>query len=299
MSPNWTTTGAQELTAALGGRWAGRYGVAACPVCQPERRRDQRALVLADGRAGLLLDCKKSSCGFADILAAAGLRAKSFTPPDLAEAARREVETRADTQRKSEAAWRLWWKAQPIEGTLAETYLRSRGITCPLPLSLRFHPDCWHAPSDRCWPAMVALVEGGEGFAIHRTWIRPDGSGKADIDPAKAMLGRCSGGAVRLAEGHGRLVVAEGLESALSLLCGLLDAPTAMWAGLSTSGLRALRLPIQPGRLTIACDGDTPGRTAAHALAERAHAQGWAVTIADPGDGADFNDILNGKAVLA
>jgi hypothetical protein len=292
-------TSAQELTGALGGRWAGRYGVAPCPVCQPERRRDQNALTLADGKAGLLLDCKKSGCGFLDVLGAAGLRAGDYTPPDPAEAARREAEALAETARKADAARRLWNGAQPVKGTLAETYLRSRGITCPLPASLRFHPACWHQESARRWPAMVALVEGGEGFAIHRTWLRPDGAGKTDVSPNKAMLGRCSGGAIRLAEGHWRLVVAEGVESTLSLLCGLLDGPATVWAGLSTSGLRALRLPAQPGRLTIACDGDAPGRAAARALAERAHALGWAVAIADPGDGLDWNDRLAGKAVPA
>ena len=30
---------AKSFTVALGGRWFGAYGVAPCPVCQPERRR--------------------------------------------------------------------------------------------------------------------------------------------------------------------------------------------------------------------------------------------------------------------
>ncbi len=42
-------TDAQSLTMALGGRWYGRYGIAPCPVCQPERRKGQNALNLADG----------------------------------------------------------------------------------------------------------------------------------------------------------------------------------------------------------------------------------------------------------
>jgi len=85
----------------------------------------------------------------------------------------------------------------------------------------------------------------------------------------------------------------------LSLACDLLDEPVAIWAALSTSGLRGLRLPAEPGRLTIGCDGDTPGREAAHALAERAHALGWTVGFLDPGDGRDWGDVLTGKAVAA
>jgi hypothetical protein len=36
----------------------------------------------------------------------------------------------------------------------------------------------------------VALVKDGEGYAVHRTWLRPDGTGKARIEPDKAMMGQ-------------------------------------------------------------------------------------------------------------
>jgi hypothetical protein len=162
-----------------------------------------------------------------------------------------------------------------------------------LPPTLRFHPKAWHGPTAKRYPAMVAAVQGTGLPAVHRTYLRADGSGKADVEPAKAMLGATAGGAARLTDGPSRLVVAEGIESGLSLLCGLLDDPVTLWAALSTSGLRGLRLPLQPSRLTIACDGDAAGREAAHALAERAHWLGWQVGIIDPGNGADFNDIFN------
>ena len=265
-------TGARELTLALGGRWHGRYGVAPCPVCQPEGRRDQDALTACDGRAGLLAHCKRLGCGFRDIAAAAGIAPGTFTAPDPARLARREAERRAEAAKRAAKARALWLEAQPIAGTLAERYLRdARGITCPLPPVLRFHGACWHGPTARRYPALVAAVQGAGLPAVHRTFLRVDGSGKADIDPPKAMLGATAGGAVRLADGPGRLVVAEGVESALSLASGLLDGPATIWAALSTSGLRGLRLPLQAGRLTIAADGDAPGREAAHALAERAH----------------------------
>jgi len=293
-------TDARTLTLDLRGKWHGRYGTAPCPVCQPERRRGQNGLTVADGRTGrLVLDCKKSGCAFLDILAAAGLRSGDYTPPDPATIAQREAEGRADAAKRAAQANRLWQEARPIAGTIAETYLRGRGVTCALPATLRFHPDTWHGPTARRYPAMVAAVQGAGLPAVHRTWLRADGSGKANIDPPKAMLGATAGGAVRLTDGPGRLVVAEGIESGLSLACGLLDGPATIWAGLSTSGLRGLHLPTQPGRLTIACDGDTPGRDAAHALAERAHGLGWQVGICDPGTGADFNDILTRKAVAA
>jgi hypothetical protein len=190
----------------------------------------------------------------------------------------------------------LWHNAQPIKGTVAETYLRGRAITCPLPASLRFHPGAWHGATARHYPALVALVEGSDGFAVHRTYLQADGSGKAAIKPEKAMLGATAGGAVRLTVGPGPLVVAEGIETALSLACGFLRGPARIWAALSTSGIRGLRLPDKPGRLTIAPDGDEAGKAAAITLAERALALGWRVSLLPAPDGRDWNDILKGKA---
>ena len=152
---------ARAITTALGGRWHDGYGAAPCPVCQPERRKGQNALTLADGNAGrLVLHCKKSACAFLDILAAAGLRSGDYRPPDPATLARREAERRAEAQRKAEHARRCWQEAQNIAGTPAEAYLRGRGLTCELPRTLRFHGACWHGPTARRWPALVATVQG-------------------------------------------------------------------------------------------------------------------------------------------
>ena len=288
-------TDARNMTVTLGGRWHGRYGVAPCPVCQPEARKSQTALTLTDGRSGLLAHCKRAGCDFRDILGASGVAPGSFAPPDPADFARREAERKASAARRERLAQRLWQAALPVAGTVAETYLRGRGIACPLPPSLRFHPECWHGPTATRHPALVALVEGGDGFAVHRTYLRADGTGKAALDPAKAMLGATAGGAVRLAKASGGLAVAEGVETALSLACGLLRAPANVWAALSTSGLRGLRLPPEAERLTIAPDGDPAGREAAHALAERAHAAGWKVSLLPAPEGRDWNDILTMK----
>ena len=146
---------------------------------------------------------------------------------------------------------------------------------------------------------MVALVEGSTGFAVHRTYLLPDGSGKALVEPAKAMLGSVTGGAVRLSEAHGPLVVAEGIETALSFASGLIEGPVTAWAALSTSGIRGLKLPTTQGRITVAPDGDAAGHAAATALAERAHALGWSVSLLSAPEGYDWNDVLTGKGGAA
>lgn len=291
---------AQEITQTLSGRWHGRYGSAACPYCQPERRRDQNALTLSDGTDGrLLLHCKKNGCGFHDIATAIGIRSGEYRPPDPAVIAQRRAEERAQAEKRARQAQRCWDEAFPINGTIADMYLRNRGITCATPSTLRYHPSCWHGPTATRHPALVALIEGGDGFAIHRTYLQKDGTGKATVEPDKAMLGRAGSGAVRLTDAQGPLVVAEGIETGLSLASGLLRYPATIWAALSTSGIRGLHLPPSPDRLTIATDGDDPGRDAGRELAERAHAFGWTVSLLPAPQGRDWNDVLVGKAVAA
>ncbi|MHA7849404.1 DUF7146 domain-containing protein [Roseovarius sp.] len=290
---------AKQITQTLRGKWYRRYGSAPCPVCQTEGQKGQNALTLADGDGGrLLAHCKKSDCDFRDILGAAGLAPGDYAAPDPLESHARQAQHRAEAEKRARQAHRLWQDACPVAGTQAETYLRGRGILCPLPETLRFLPECWH-PTAKRFPAMLARVDGGDGFAVHRTYLATDGRGKADVNPDKMMLGRVSGGAVTLAEAQGPLVVAEGIETALSLSCGLLRTPATVLAALSTSGMRGLHLLPDPHRLTIAPDGDAPGKAAAHALAERATALGWQVSLLTAPDGRDWNDILTKKGDAA
>lgn len=288
-------TDARTLTQSLGGKWYGRYGLACCPA-HGDRKPSLSLADAPDGR--LLLNCK-TGCAFTDILDALharGALSRDYRPslPSPAEVARRKAEDEAAAEAAEKRALACWREALPIGGTIAETYLRGRGITCALPDTLRFHPDCWH-PSARRVPSMVALIDGLPRLAVHRTYLRPDGSGKADLDPPKAMLGTALGGAVRLSGGADSLVVAEGIETALSLASGLLARPVTIWAALSCAGIAGLRLPSKPGRLTIASDGDKAGREAAHKLAERASATGWTVSLLPAPDGRDWNDILTKK----
>lgn len=277
------------LTQTLHGAWHGSYGCAPCPICQTEARVDQRALTISEGHARLLLHCKKSGCSYRDIVAALKMPRVSHQHANRKDACRPDPVM--NNCRRSDVANAIWNSGRLICGTLAETYLRSRAITCPLSDALRFHPDLWHGPARRAMPAMIARIEGSSGVAVHRTWLRPDGHGKAEVLPAKTMLGPSAGGAVRLREAKGPLIITEGIETALSVIC-MLHRPASVWAALSTSGMRGLSLPIQPGVLILAPDGDTPGRAAARALADRAKSQGWTVGTRDPGDHLDWNDVL-------
>ena len=139
---------------------------------------------------------------------------------------------------------------------------------------------------------MVALVtKGADGrpIALHRTFLDRDGGGKAPVDPAKMMLGPCRGGAVRLGEAGGALMVGEGIETCLAAMQA---TGNPAWAALSTSSLRSLDLPRDVRDVIVLADGDEPGEAAAQDCARRWKREGRRVRIARPPQGMDFNDLL-------
>ena len=141
---------------------------------------------------------------------------------------------------------------------------------------------------------MMALVQRGRDEApqaIHRTFLARDGSGKAQLDPQKMMLGPCRGGAVRLASPGKSLMVGEGMETCLAAMQA---TGRPAWAALSTSGLLKLDLPQSVRNVIILADGDDPGRAAARNAALRWRREGRGARIAFPPDGFDFNDMLQG-----
>lgn len=293
-------TEAERITRALRGRWHGRYGTAMCPAHQNTRTP---ALSLSCGEDGRLLAKCHAGCSFTSILdALRGLGliegASHFTPHSAAHLARIRAAEEAEAAKREAQAMGLWREVRPIRDTPAETYLRSRGIICRLPCELGYHPECWHSPTARRLPAMLALIEGGDRQAVHRTYLTHNGNGKADLSPNKMMLGAAAGGAVRLIEAQGPLVVAEGIETALSLACGLLRKGVSIWAALSTSGMVGIRLPDRPHNLIVATDGDEPGRAAGTKLAERATALGWDVSMLAAPEGQDWNDVLNEEGAI-
>ena len=288
---------ARAVCLALRGHWHGRYGLAFCPA---HDNRRTPALSIMNGSNGRLLVHCFAGCDGADVLAA--LRAKGLLQgssdwkPDPQRTEQQRLEREANERRRIEMARRCWVETGPIAGTLAERYLRARGITCDLPPTLRFHPTCWHRDTAKKMPAMVAAVSiGRKVVGVHRTYLAEPGV-KAFGKKSKFMLGPCSGGATRLSGGPGALLVAEGIETALSLLSALPDASPRVWAALSTSGMAGLILPPDPGELVIAPDGDDEGRKAASRLADRACAAGWRVRIMCCPDGSDWNDLGRGVA---
>ena len=198
-----------------------------------------------------------------------------------------------------EAARRLIAASKPITGTIAETYLRERGIT-PLRdyTALRFHPRCYYrqggetpAGARADWPALVAAITDLDGTmtGAHRTWLDPSGRTKAPVETPRRAMGNLLGNAVRFGTALDVIAAGEGIETMLSLRSVMPALP--MVAALSANHLAALVLPATLRRLYIARDNDPAGRRAAETLTERAHEGGIEALTLVPGLG-DFNDDL-------
>ena len=216
---------AADIAHALGGRCSGHGYIARCPG-HDDRSPSLSIADAADGADSKVLVHCHAGCAQETVIAALRARglwsAPTFQPPTRH--VRHPLITPSAIDQNAEQrrgyAISLWEQGVPIEGTIAETYLRSRGITVQLPSSLRFHDRLKHTPTGCFWPAMIALITHSVTavpIGLHRTFIDDNGAGKAPIEPAKMMLGASSGGVVRLAETTDTVMVAEGIETALSV----------------------------------------------------------------------------------
>ena len=175
-------------------------------------------------------------------------------------AAAEDIETRA---KNHERARKMFYRAEEnIVGTLADTYLQTRGIHLDEIAHLcrstfRFDPayQYWLGQDRQgrkpVYPALVSkLVDHeGHGRACHLTYLAKDGRGKAPVDKAKLMWPEIVGFCVRVTDGEsglsaemaaeqgrrGLAALTEGIEDALSVA---LAAPSLRcWAAGSLSNL--------------------------------------------------------------
>jgi len=186
--------------------------------------------------------------------------------------------------------------SQPISGTIAEAYLRRRGIT-PLHAggALRFHPRCYYRPDadglTETWPALIAAVTdlGGKITGAHRTWLDPSGEDKAPVETPRRTMGHLLGHGVRFGVANDIMAAGEGIETMLSLRSVMPTLP--MIAALSANHLAALLFPPTLRRLYVARDNDPAGGVATATLTKRAQTAGIESLRLSPTLG-DFNEDL-------
>jgi hypothetical protein len=190
------------------------------------------------------------------------------------------------------AARAIWNTARAITaGDLAGRYLAGRAIRPLWPAALRFHPAVWCKEVGRPLPAILAAATSPAGYVVgvQRTWLAEPGR-KAALLTAKKALGQVRGAAVLLGDWAETVVVAEGVETALSASQAL-GLPAL--ATLGASNFRSLTLPAAVRCVIIAPDRDPAGvgERAARALAQRLIREGRDLFLAwPPGTAKDWNE---------
>ena len=257
----------------------------------------------ATGEYGDLLDLVRETCGLVDFrdVADEARRFLSLSQPAPAVPRRGDARTDPPVERPAdERAQRLFRMTQPLAGTLADSYLRQRGILrASLHPALRYHPSCYYRDlvtgRTHRFPALIAAVTDPAGTitGVHRTWLDPSGGGKARLDDPRRALGGLLGNAVRFGfpvRGPVPVMAAgEVLESILSLSHVMPAMP--MVSALTANHLAAFDLPPGCVRLYIAADADAAGRNGIQRLSRRAQSRGILPLVLAP-DLGDFNDDL-------
>jgi hypothetical protein len=239
------------------------------------------------------------------------LAAARAAVPDGAALDRQAEEEAAATR---STALRLWLGAcAVVRGTPVDRYLTSRGISLAAlgrqPRALRYHPQLWHVPSRRHWPAMLSLITAPDGSAaaVHRTWLeeRADGSvAKAPVERNKAVLGGYRGCAIRLWRGASgkpfremapdeTIDITEGIEDGLSVAYACPEFRVI--AAISLSNMGTVELPPAARTVRLWRQNDSkPAPIAAFNRALEAHfGAGRQVLVPEiPASMKDVNDLV-------
>jgi len=225
-----------------------------------------------------------------------------------------------DSQRRDDALRqtlrRMWKDSIAIdrpEAALALRYFASRRLEAvKLPLAdIRFHPKLEYRDDDGVvkgrFPALLALMRSvdGKALTLHRTWLSPEGCGKAPVDRPRKQFPApggqwVTGSAIRLDKDISPVLhVAEGLETALAVRA-IVDGTAPVWSALCLELMRGLEVPESVQCVCIWADRDRlgSGEKAANDLRERLQQQGRQGMVMVPpmpvtnGKSVDWNDVV-------
>jgi hypothetical protein len=267
----------------LGGHWNGRYAMVRCPAHEDRTP----SLSIRQGRTSILVHCF-AGCDGADVMRA--------MRQVLGTVIGNQMPIAEVSNERSAPFRRLWDEALPVEGTLAERYLRDiRGI-CFLPPDVRFRPLCpmGRGHDARFLPALlVGVFRHQRLIAIQRLFLDPVTAKRTH----RMMLGNSRGGTWPARFAGTTMRIAEGFESA----CAYWQL-TEDQAGTCFGVRNFASFQIAPGTtfVTLLPDNDAEG----HGFARRALAsrddEGVAMSvIACPSGYGDWAEIVRPSSVTA
>jgi putative DNA primase/helicase len=256
-----------------------RDGMWLCNQCQPQAKPAIELAIAFTGKP-----FREATRTIDDILGDRAAPSVHRSPP--------QVDTAKDIAR----ARACWHRGGPVRhDDVVDRYLRHRGVgmdTYTTRLRTSPREPYWNDGVETRHPAMLALITdpAGRPISVHRTYLKADGSSKADLKPPrKAVSPFGRGPTIRLAPAAPTMGIAEGIETALSA-AKLFNMP--IWSVISDHGIATFEPPPECERLVIFADHDKHGvsQRAAQALCARLSIP---VEIRMPDQpGTDWNDVL-------
>lgn len=203
------------------------------------------------------------------------------------------------------------WKEANPRSTVLRAYMESRGIKHWEGADIRMHHSLMFYDDDRkpvkkmeCMLARIATRDG-KLACLHRTYLHLMEDGSYRTKKKMTKTGRdWKGGCVRLfpTKGSDTLIVAEGIETALSLRDIYSHKNGELipcWAAISAGAMERMAVPESIKKVIIGCDNDAnfTGQKAAYTLANRLAVQDKreVVVAVAPRVGTDWNDYQKGE----
>lgn len=265
-----------DIVSRLGGTWHGDYASCKCPA----HNDSDPSLSIKQGEKTILVRCF-AGCDPADILRAIRSIVGGALP------AQRPSERITDE--KTDRHTPLWQSGRPIEGTLAQRYLKDvRGIDFT-PREVKYHPRCpqGKAPQTKFLPALlVGIFKEKLLVAVQRIFLDPETAHHT----AKMIIGDSRGGVWPSSFSTDHMAIAEGFETACAF-----QQITDLEAGtcFGTANFPHFEPPAGIKRITFLPDNDPEGMKAVNKAIPIRQEQGFLTrTKLCPQNFGDWADIL-------
>lgn len=269
---------AKAIVEMLGGVWHGTRGECRCPAHDDA----SPSLSVRLGETAILFHCF-AGCTTVEVM-------KALQRRRLHDRAAVTIPTSKPARDMGVLALRLWKGSKSVSGTLAENYLRARGLLPPFPTTLRFNPATilGSGAERRTMPAMIAAVESDLGVvAVQRTFLDPMNLLRKPIPKPKVSLGLLGTAAIRLAPPTDELGLAEGIEDALSAT-EWFGTPT--WALGGVERLAVVAIPEKVRRVIVFGDRGRAAERSLEKAREHLTENGRELIIRLPEHHDDWND---------
>jgi putative DNA primase/helicase len=199
---------------------------------------------------------------------------------------------------------RICSEVKPVtDSSAVYRYIKNRDL--PLSSLIRYHPSLAYYEDGKViarFPAMVSAYKGVDGslITLHITYLTEDGQKANQPAPKKILppIRSMDGGSVRLTKIYPTIGIAEGIETALSVM-RIFKVPC--WASTTAGMMEKFTPPDGIKKVIVYADNDESfvGQKAAYVLAARLYKINIETEVIIPKHVGDFADYKNTQEIRA